>query len=494
MKQALDALFNPENVAVVGASGNPLKAGYTILDNMINIGYPKKIFPINVTETEILGIPCHKKLSQVEDTVELVVLITPSHMIFDLMDDLELRMRQKNDVKVIVCAAAGYGEVKTEDGAKRQACLMDTAKKWGIRVVGPNCIGLIDNVSRVDTTFVETHLPKAENSKVGGISFISQSGSIAASLLMWGASQPVPMAMNKFISIGNMADVDFIDLLEYYENDPDTKVIGMYMEGYPKGRELIDTLARIARKKPVVVLKVGRSEIGAKAANSHTGSLAGADAVYDAAFRQYGILRVYTFKDLLDTLQAFDSSILPKGNRCFILTQAGGPGIYCTDAFMEEGSLRLPTVSDETKKKLAQVLPDMANICSPEGYADITASASVAHHVESLRTVIDDDQVDSVIFITVTPTFLPRKELGEALAKLLADEGYGKKKPVYICIMAGEYVRPAREALAQKGIYTYDTPLECVNAAVCGLKYRRFLDRVEAEASDASCGCGKGEC
>lgn len=475
MKQNLDALFNPENVAVVGASSNPSKAGFTILQNMVNIGYPKKIFPINITEQEILGWKCYKKLSEVPDTVELVVLITPSQMIFDIMADLDVRMQDKKDVKVIVCAAANYGETKTEDGIKRQACLMETAEKYGIRVVGPNCIGVIDNINRVDTTFVETLLPKESRGKKGGISFISQSGSIAASLLMWGASQPAPISMNKFVSIGNMADVDFIDLLEYFEQDEDTKVIGMYMEGYPKGRALMDTLARIAQKKPVVVLKVGRSSIGATAANSHTGSLAGADAVYDAAFRQYGIIRTYTFEDLLNTLQAFDSSVLPKGNKTFILTQAGGPGIYCTDALMDEGSLELALVSEDTKQRLKASIPDMSSVCKPEGYADITAGANVQHHVDALRVVMDDEAVESVIFVTVVPTFLPRKELAEGLVKLLKEEGYGQKKPVYICIMAGNFVWESREILEKNGIRTYETPAHCVKAAVHLADYSRFL-------------------
>jgi len=475
MKDNLHALFQPENIAVVGASSNPLKAGYTILSNLIGIGYPGRIFPVNVKEKEILGLPCVPRLSEISGKVELIVLITPAGMIFDIMKDLNLRMEKTGDVKAIICAAADYGETKTPEGIARQACLMETARRWNIRVVGPNCIGLIDHVNRVDTTFVETHLPRGERVRKGGISFISQSGAMAASILMMGDSRPAPMAMNKFISIGNMADVDVIDLLEYFETDPDTRVIGMYLEGYPQGRLLIETLARIAKKKPVVVLKVGRSEIGAKAANSHTGSLAGADAVYDAAFRQYGILRTYTIEDTLNTLQALDCMALPQGNRVFIYSQAGGPGIYCTDAYMEEKTMQLPVIGQATKERLAKLLPPMANICSPEGYADITASANVEQHVEGLRVVLEDPAVDAVIFITVVPTFLPRRELGEALKKLLAEEGYSRKKPVYLCIMAGEYVRETRRILEESGIPTFDTPQACVKAASHMAVYQNFF-------------------
>jgi len=160
MNNNLDALFNPDNIAIVGASSNPLKAGYIILENLIKIGYPKKVFPININEDEILGKKCYKKLSDVKDPVELVILITPSEMIDIIMEDLDYRMAEKNDVKVIVCASANYGETKTDEGIRRQKCLIDTARKYGIRVVGPNCIGVIDNINRVDTTFVETLLPK----------------------------------------------------------------------------------------------------------------------------------------------------------------------------------------------------------------------------------------------------------------------------------------------------------------------------------------------
>lgn len=475
MKNSIYALFNPENIAIVGASSDPHKAGYIVLNNLLNIGYPKKIFPVNTKETEILGIPCIPTLSEITEKVELVVLITPAKAIYSVMGDLDKRMQEKPDVKVIVCAAADYGETKTSEGVARQKCLMDTAKKYGIRVVGPNCIGVIDNINRVDTTFVETLLPRESRGKRGGISFISQSGSVAASLLMMGASQPAPISMNKFVSIGNMADVDFIDLLDYFEQDEDTKVIGLYMEGYADGRRLVEVLSRVARKKPVVVLKVGRSELGAKAANSHTGSLAGSDAVYSAAFRQNGIIRVNSFKELLDTLQAFDGCVLPKGANTFILTQAGGPGIYCTDAFMEGGTLKLPQIGNKTKRALTDVLLPMANICSPEGYADITASANVYQHVESLRILMDDDNVDAVIFITVIPTFLPRRELGEELVKLLKTEGYACKKPVYACIMAGNFVRETREIMEKNGIHTYDSPADCVNVAQHLLSYQQYF-------------------
>jgi acyl-CoA synthetase (NDP forming) len=474
-KNNLDALFNPENIAVVGASNNPNKAGYVIINNLLKMEYPKKIFPVNNREDEILGLKVYNKLSDIPEKVELVVLITPSRFIFEIMDDLEIRMQQRNDVKVLVCAAADFAETRTKEGIERQNALMTATRKYGIRVVGPNCIGVIDNRNRVDTTFVETLLPKSSSCNTGGISFISQSGSIASSILMLGASQPVPISFNKFVSIGNMADVDFIDLLEYFEVDRETKVIGIYLEGYPKARKLLETMARIVKKKPIVVLKVGRSEKGAYAANSHTGSLAGADRVYDGSFKQYGIIRVQSIEELMDTLQAFDKFPIPQNGNMFILSQAGGPGIICADSVSSHNVINLPAIDSSTKQKLKEILPPMASICRPEGYADITASATVFHHTESLKVLLDDPNVAGLIFITVIPTFLPKLELAEALVDLLVKQGYIRSKPVFTVIMAGNYVRDCRSILEQYGIYTFETPDRAVKAAANLIKYGMFL-------------------
>ncbi|MCK9217326.1 MAG: CoA-binding protein [Firmicutes bacterium] len=477
MNNHLDSLFNPENIAVVGASNNPLKAGYVIIQNLINIGYPKKIFPINIKEEYVSGIKSYESLCDIEDKVEMVVLIMPAGAIFDVMKDIENRMERRNDIKIIVCAAADFAETKNPEGIERQNYLMEISKRYGIRVVGPNCIGVIDNVNRVDTTFVETLLPKESRGKKGGISFISQSGAVAASLLMIGASQPAPISFNKFISIGNMADIDFIDLLEYFGNDVDTKVIGLYLEGYPDGRKLINTMANITVKKPIVVLKVGRSEKGASAASSHTGSLAGSDTVYDSAFKQYGVTRVDTIQELMDTLQAFDSLKLPDDGNVFILSQAGGPGIYCTDSVSDYDNLEMPVIGDSTKEKLKEIVPAMSSICKPEGYADITAAADVRHHVESLRIVMDDSNVSSVILITVVPTFLPQKELAEGLIELLDHEGYKDKKTVFINIMSGNYVWECRKSIEDRGIYTFTTPDLAVKALSNMVRYTNYLKR-----------------
>lgn len=461
----LNGLFQPKGIAVIGASNNPLKAGCIIINNMIKGKFPGKLYPVNRSEENVAGLKTYARLSDIDDVVELVVLITPASAIYSIMDDLDERMASKNDVRFIVCAAADYAETKTEEGIKRQERLMQAKDKYGIRIIGPNCIGVIDTMSRVNTTFVDTGVSEDRFGPPGGISFISQSGSVAASILAWGASKVIGIRYNKFISVGNMADIDFIDLLEFLEQDPSTKVIGIYMEGYQNGKQLIKVMGRIARKKPIIILKVGRSSKGSVAANSHTSSMSGSDKVYDAAFRQYGILRVEDLWELLDTLQAFDKMRLPDGNRLFVLTQAGGPGIYCSDEISKYDFIETPMVSENTKNQLKETMPRMAAICVPEGYADITASATIRQHCDSLRYVLMDPSVDGVCFITVVTPFLPSAQLGKELSDTYwsLDEKY--RKPVYFCIMAGEAVIPCRRELEQTGLVTFDSPTEAVKAA-----------------------------
>lgn len=472
---SLSCFFNPENIAVVGASNNPDKAGYVIINNLLKINYPKKIFPVNAHEENILGLSAYACLSDIPDKIELVILITPSKVIVEVMADIDARMAKKKDIKGIVCAAAGYAEINTPEGKARQQVLMEGAKRNNIRVIGPNCIGVIDNYSKIDTTFVETLMQESSRGKAGGISFISQSGAMAASILMWGASSPAPLSYSKFVSIGNMADVDFIDLLEYLEEDVTTKVIGLYMEGYPKTRTLIETMARIALKKPVVVLKVGRTSKGAAAASSHTGSLAGEDRVYESAFKQYGIIRVENIEEMIDTMRALDLLPLPRGNKVFLYTQAGGPGIFCMDALSKNTTLDFAHINESTREQLRNMLPSFATVCCPEGYADISASASVEQHVQGINLLIADPSVDAIVFITVVPTFLPRNKLAEEIANI-----YRKtvlQKPFYTVIMAGNWVREARETIEAAGLPTFETPDRAAKVVANVVRYTQFLKK-----------------
>lgn len=455
----MEKLFNPTSIAIYGASNNPSKAGSTIVQNLIKKNFQGIIYPIHPTETVIHGIKAYESLNDLPEKVDLVVLAMPARLISQVMEDLEAHYTLQKDIAYIVVAAADFAETHTEEGIKRQQILMDVAKRCGIRVMGPNCIGVINNARGVDTTFVSTGVEYSKDRHQGGISFISQSGSVASSVLMLGDSAPVPMIFNKFISIGNMADLDFIDFLEYLENDESTRTIGLYMEGYGKGKQLIETLARIARKKPIVIFKVGRSKIGSEAAASHTGSMAGSDDIYTAAFKQFGIVQADTFEDLFDCLRAFDELPLPKDKRTYIYSQTGGFGTYTTDMIEVAGGIDITDMAEASSQKLKAILPTFASVGSPKGYADITVAATAQQHVQGLKIVLDDPNISSVLFITVLPSFVDQEALGQQMVDLLKDE----TKPVYIVIMAGDFVLKSRKIIEAK-FPTFDNPIRAVRA------------------------------
>lgn len=468
----LQGLFAPKSVAVIGASNDLAKPGGIIVKNLKEIKFSGQIFPVNPHATEIQGLKSYSSIADIPDELELVIFILPANTVHVIGEQIEKRMAKQGDLKYLICAAAGYAETKTPAGIKRQEYLVALTQKYNIRLLGPNCIGIIDNINKLDTTFVETLMDR--NQKTGGnLSFISQSGAVAASLLMWGASAPTPLDFNKFISVGNMADLDFIDLLEYLEQDQDTKVIALYLEGYQKAGQLIKIMGRIAKKKPLIVLKVGKSSAGASAANSHTGSLAGEDVIYDNLFQQFGIIRVDSFEELMDTMQAFSRLPLPQNKQAVILTQAGGPGIIATDALSETKRLALAKLEPQTKAKLKEALLSFAIICEPEGFIDITASATVEHHITALKLLLADKNVDSIIFITVIPSFLPQQELAQALAEVLALAQ--QQKPIFSVIMAGKWVMDLRKSLGAKGYLTFETPERGVKALFNMTLYQSFL-------------------
>ena len=271
---------------------------------------------------------------------------------------------------------------------------------------------------------------------------------------MLAGDQPRPLGFAKFGHVGNMCDVSNLELLDLFGRDPGIRVVAVYMEGVHDGREFIDIAARVTPKKPVMILKAGRTDSGASAALSHTGILAGSDAVYDAALRQSGAVRLNSMQELLDASKA--ASMLPgtKGKRVCVLTEAGGPGIICMDEIASAGILEPALLGVQTKRKLKKILPSMAMICRPAGYVDMTAAALAREHIQSLRCVLADPGVDSVILISVPPTFLPAMDVAKGVAPVIK----GQKKPVLACLMRGEPVAGARAYLEGRGIPTFDSP------------------------------------
>jgi acyl-CoA synthetase (NDP forming) len=459
MPRPLETLFQSRGCAVVGASANPGKAGHQILANMLAAGYDRGLYPVNPGESTILGLASYASIAGIPGQVELVVLSTPASATPAIVEDLQRRMTERHDIIGIICAAAGFAEVGTAEGQGYQDLLLAFCRQHGVRLVGPNCVGLIDTEAKVDTTFIAdiTHA-------TGGISLASQSGALGAWLLMdWSATPAGRVGFRRFVTVGNMADVDIIEGIETLGRDPLTRVLGLYVEGSPRARELVEAAGRAAATKPVLILKVGRSSEGARAAKSHTGSLAGADALYQGAFHQLGVLRVDSPRELSDAMRAFDALPLPRGNRVFVLTQAGGPGIFCVDELARAGNLVPAIVSAATKAALKAAAPPIASICEPEGHADITAAANAAQHVGTIEAALRDDGVDAVLFISVATLFLDLEGMARSmLERLAALRAEGIDKPVYPVILAGNWVMPCRRILEEGGIPTWDAPERAV--------------------------------
>ncbi len=465
MLSNLDNFFYPQSVAVVGATEDPSKSGHQILRNLLDFNFSGEIYPVNPKRENILGLKAYKDLTSIPHSVELVVITIPS-------DEVPKVMRQaadRGDVRAAVIIASGFAETKIPERVLLQQETVTIAKEAGIRIIGPNCVGVINTANGLNTTF-------AANIKriPGNISFLSQSGAMGASILAFSQGQPIPMGFNKWAHVGNQADVNVLEVLKYYAQDKGTKVIAMYIEGIENGREFLKVVKEIIPEKSVVILKVGRSEVGSSAAASHTGSIVGSDQVYSAAFDQVGIIRVETLEDLLDTTKALAMQPLPKGNRIAVLTEAGGPGIAAVDELGLHSYIEMPDFTQITKERLKAILPPMALVDHARGYVDMSAAAMEHHHAEALQIILDDVNVDGVILVTVLPGFLNPQILAE---KLLATLKEKPDKPVVMCILAGDWVQEACSLLEENSIPTFMTPERAARSIARLVQRTIYLNR-----------------
>ncbi len=462
----LDKFFYPESVAVIGASNDEGKAGYQILKNLIELDFDGKVYPVNPKEDEIFGRRCYPSLKDIDAKVDLILVSVPA----PIVPGVFMEAKERGDVKAAVILASGFSETRIPERISLEEEVVRIAKEASIRVIGPNCVGVMNTENRLDTTFA------AGIKKVpGSMSLISQSGSLGASIAAFSVNQAVPIGFAKWAHVGNQCDINVLDVLKYYKDDEQTKSIAMYMEGIDNAREFMEVAREITAEKPIVILKVGRSELGSGAAASHTGSLAGADALYDAAFEQAGILRVDTIEELLDTAKAISMQPLPKGNRIAVLTKAGGPGIISVDEIGLGETAVLAKFADETIERLREILPPMAIIDHTDGYVDMSAAADEKQHAEALKIVLEDEGVDGVIHLSVPPTFLIPKEMG----KLSAEAIKKYNKPVTVCYLAGQWVQEGREALEREGIPTFDMPDRAAKAMINMVKRGLMLDAMK---------------
>lgn len=455
----LQALFEPKKIAVVGASPREGSVGWAIFRNLLLNGYLGTLYPVNPKYEHIMGVRCYTSLSDVDVDVDLVVVAIPAAGIPSLLHECASK-----GVKGVIVISAGFKEVGG-DGVELEAKIKDIARESGIALLGPNCLGIIntDPAVSMNASFAR------RMAEPGSLAFMSQSGALCTSILDYAAGNHI--GFSKFISFGNKADVTETDLLRYLADDVQTKAILMYVEDLSDGALFMQVAREITENsgKPILAIKTGRTPEGASAAASHTGSLAGADEVYDAVMAQAGVLRVDTVQELFDYAMAFSNQPLPQSNRVAIITNAGGPGIMTTDACVRY-NLKLATLAEETQGALKKVLPSAANVKNP---VDVIGDARSDRYAAALDSVLADANVDGAIVILTPQTMTDIEEV----ARVVVNASKGSNKPILASFMGLVDVSPGVDILRQNGVPHYAFPEGAARVFGAMCKYQRWVSR-----------------
>jgi acetyl coenzyme A synthetase (ADP forming)-like protein len=471
--RSLDALFRPRSIAIVGASRNEGTIGHTIAWNLFRHRFQGKVWLVNPAAEVVHSTKCWKDVRDVPDSVDLAIVAVPSARVLDVA-----RSCADKGVRALCVISAGFREVGA-GGATAERELLDLVRSHGMRMIGPNCMGLLnaDPAVSMDATFART-FPRP-----GRIGFLSQSGAMGVTIL--DHAEDLGVGIRMFASLGNKADVSGNDLLEYWEHDPETHVALMYLESFGNPRRFTRIARRFSRRKPIVCVKAGRTAEGGRAAASHTGALAGPDVAVDALLEQTGVLRVESVGEMFDVAQALVTQPLPAGPRVAVLTNAGGPAILATDFLVSQG-LSLAALSEETRRALRAVLVPEASVANP---VDMVAAAGAREYAAALPLLLADPGVDLVITIFVPP--VTHDPVG--VARAIFEASRGASKPVMGCFMARRRVIEEIKRLDSAWFPLYDYPEEAVRAAANLLRVRRLRDddlgepvRVEADREAAA--------
>lgn len=453
MRIQLDHFFRPNGVAFIGASDKEGSLGWAVLHNMIQAGFKGTLYPVNPKYREIQGLTCYRQVGDIPGEVDLAVILIPARAVPEIVEQCG-----KKGVPALLILSAGFKEAG-EEGNLLLDRILDTARRYRMRIMGPNCFGIMNPAWGMNATFA------ARGARPGRVAFISQSGAMGASILDWAAEQNV--GFSHFISIGSMADLGFHDLIEYLSLDPHTSSILIYMESLSDARKFMSAARAYARTKPIIVLKAGASEEGAQAALSHTGSLAGNDLVFDAAFRRAGILRVHRIADLFNTAQALAMQPRPAGNRLAIISNAGGPAVLATDRLASHGGA-LARLSEHT---LQQLDAELNTHWSKGNPVDILGDGSAQQYAKAIRLCAQDPGVDALLVIYVPQAITP----AEDVARLLIEEQKRMEKPVFATWMGEVDVASARDLLDEGQIPNYRYPESAVDVFLFMNQYRQNL-------------------
>ncbi|MBL7115550.1 MAG: acetate--CoA ligase family protein [Kiritimatiellae bacterium] len=450
----MEKLLNPDSVAVIGASRTPGKVGHELVANLIESQFEGKIIPINPSADEVLGLPCFPDLTSCGTTIDLSVISIPYKYVMS-----SVRASIEAGAKAIVIITAGFKEM-SEEGAKTEREIADYCKARDVSLLGPNCLGLINTHHKMNASFAK-QLPKP-----GGISVISQSGALCTAILDWAAARHLGLA--KLISMGNKADLSETNFLRTFADDEETKVIVGYLESVDSGNEFIKAAEQATSQKPVVIFKSGTTQAGVKAASSHTGSLAGADTAYGAAFTRAGVIRAETFEAMFDYATAFAMQPLPKGDRVAIITNAGGPGIMAADA-VENCGLTVQPLEGSTATALAQKLPEAASVGNP---IDVLGDADPDRYVAAVNAAQDDPEINAIVVILTPQAMTKPAETARAIADCNRNE-----KPILVSFMGGQDVMPGRDELVAHNLPDYPAPERAVAALKAMHDYAEWLRR-----------------
>jgi acetyl coenzyme A synthetase (ADP forming)-like protein len=456
----LDPIFYPQSVAVLGASADPSKYGNQILQALIDSKYQGKVYPINPKATEVLGLKAYASILQVPGPVDLALIVIPARM-----TPQAIRECKSKNVKGAVVISAGFSETG-EDGRTLERELVKEAEAAGIRIIGPNCFGIINT----DPTVALNAMPGSIIERAGPVGFLSQSGALAEAVVAWAQEQGI--GFSKFVSIGNMCDVDFAEMMSYLAEDPRTKVITMYIEGVKNGKEFMHAAKSATERKPVLVLKAGRSEAATHAVMTHTGSLAGSDAVYDTAFKQTGVFRVGGIEELFDCARAMSMQSIPKSNRIGVISHAGGPMVLTCDA-CETNALQLPSISEPTKNELRKILPSYASVGNP---TDVAADAPLERYNKALEIFCKDENLDAIIVVleglTCGDGILDQQKWPDTLGATLKACG---KPSIVMWMFAQNRIKPGIQNFERFGIPVFSSPERVANAMRALSTYGAYL-------------------
>jgi acetyltransferase len=438
----LDSLFNPASIAVIGASQDSRKVGHAVLHNLARFQFPGELYPINPSGGEILGMKAFAGIAEIGKPVDLAVIAIPARFVPQAVRDCA-----SAGVTCAIVISAGFKEAGKE-GTLLEEELKKICREQPIRILGPNCLGIINTARSLNATFAADMLPK------GRIGFFSQSGAMGIAIMDWAIGNQV--GFSKFISLGNKADLSEVDFIDYFANDPDTSVILGYIEDVVDGRRFIEAARKATKVKPVILLKAGGTEAGARAASSHTGALAGSDTAFDAAFKQTGVMRVQGVQDLFDAAMAFEEEKIPAGKRLLVITNAGGPGIVAADSAQLLG-IDLPPMTKESIIEIAKKLPPNATIFNP---VDVIGDATSERYEAVLTQAVKDPHVDGVL-VLLTPQAMTD---AEKTAEVVIAAAKSTKKPVIGCFMGEKRVRPAIDKLKAASIPNFSYPELAVKA------------------------------